>query len=94
MGPHNVDHGVSAKFRKIVDADDRIIVAKPNIVHAGFKFDEIIDMGSVFSGPVHVADDATEGKFSAGIAAGQLLEYLEHAVLIEAAVAQVRFGVG
>jgi hypothetical protein len=94
MGPHDVDHGVSAEFRKIIDADDRIIVAKPDIVYARFKFDEIVDVRSAFSCPVHVADDAAEGKISLGIAAGQLLEYFEHAVLIEAAVAQVRFGVG
>ncbi len=94
MGPHDVDYGVSAKFREIVDADDCVIVVKPDIVHAGFKFHEIINIRSVFSGPVHVADDAAEGKVSLGIAAGQLLECLEHAFLIEAAVAQVRFSVG
>ena len=94
VGAHDVDHGVSAEFCKIVDADDRIIVTEPDIVHAGFKFDEIVDVRSVFSGPVHVADDAAERKVSLGVAAGQLFERLEHAVLIEAAVAQVGFGVG
>ena len=46
------------------------------------------------SGPFHVANDATERKSPLGIAAGQLLENLQHPVLIETAVTKIRFCAG
>ena len=41
-----------------------------------------------------MANDATERKPSLDIAARQLLESLQHSILIETAVAKIRFGVG
>src|ERR1700730_1940970 len=94
MRPHNVNHRVSSKFRKIVHADDSIVVATPHIIHTRFELNEIVDVRSTFSRPVHVADNATERKSSLGVAAGQLLEHLQHPILIETAVPKICFGVG
>src|SRR5260370_18757416 len=60
MSSHDVDHRVSSKLRKRIHADDHIVVATPHIVHPRFELDEIVDVRSPFSRPIHVADDATE----------------------------------
>src|SRR5882762_1192141 len=86
MRPHDVDDRVSTKFRKIVHADDRIVVATPHIIYTRFELDEIVDVRSTFGRPIHVADNATERKSSLGVAAGKLLEHLQHPILIEADV--------
>lgn len=41
---HDVDHRVSAEFRKGVGADDRILVATPNIIYPRFKLNQIVDV--------------------------------------------------
>jgi hypothetical protein len=93
MRPHDVHHGVSSKFRKMVGADDRVVVATPHLVDSRFKFNQIVDVGSIFNRPVHPADNAAERKSSLGVSAGYLIEGLQHSILIEAAVAKVGFGV-
>src|SRR5579864_3492910 len=94
MRPHDVNHRVSSKFREIVGADHGIVVAAPYIVHTRFELDEIVHMRSTLGRPFHVANDATERKSSLGIAARQLLENLQHPVLIEVTVTKICFGVG
>src|SRR6266481_4925995 len=94
MRPHDVDHGVPAKFREIVCADDSIVVSAPHIVHTRLELNKITNMRPALSRPFHVANDATERKSPLGIAAGQLLENLQHPVLIETAVTKIRFSVG
>ena len=84
---------VSAKFGEVVHADDRVIVTAPDIIHPRFEFYEIIDVGSTFSRPIHVTDNATEWKSALSVAAGQLLEHSQHAILIETAIPKVCFGV-
>src|SRR5256885_1541092 len=54
---------------------------------------EVSSCRTAVSGPFHVANDATERTSPLGIAACQLLENLQHSVLIETAVAKIRFGV-
>ena len=66
----------------------------PHIIHPRFELNEIVEMGSIFGRPIHVADDAAERKSSLGVAAGHLLERLQHPILIETAVPKVCFGVG
>ena len=51
MRAHDVDHRVSSKFRKIVNADDRVVVAAPHIVNTRFELDEIVDVRSTFRPP-------------------------------------------
>ena len=69
MRAHDVNHNVSAEFRKAVGADDRIIVATPHIIDPRFKLDQIVDVRLTVRHPVHAADNATKGKSSLGIAA-------------------------
>src|SRR2546427_4503551 len=76
MRPHDVNHRVSSKFRKMVRADDRVVVATPHIIDTRFELNEMVDVRSTFNRPVHAADNATERKSSLGVAAGQLLERL------------------
>jgi hypothetical protein len=94
MRPHDVNHRFSPKFRKMVRADDRVVVATPHIIYTRFELNDVVDVRSTFHRPVHAADNATERKSALGAAAGQLLEHLQHPILIETAVPKVRFGVG
>jgi hypothetical protein len=91
--PHDVNHRVSSESCEVVRADDGIVVPPPHIIHTRFELDEIVHLRSTLDRPFHVANDATERKSSLGIAARQLLESLQHPVLIETAVAKIRFGV-
>jgi len=90
MRPHDVDHRVTAEFAQLVRANHRIVVAIPQIVDAGLEFNEPLDVGSTLCCPVHSADDPTERKRAVRVTAGELLEYLQHPIWIEAAVAKVR----
>lgn len=91
MRAHDVNHSVSAEFRKAVGADDRIIVATPHIIDPRFKLNQIVDVRLTVRHPVHAADNATQGKSSLGIAARHLLERLQHAILIEPTLLEVGF---
>src|SRR5579871_3150568 len=93
MRPHDVDYRLSSHFREIVSADHGMIVAAPYIVHTRFELDQVVHMRPGVRSPFHVANDAAEWKSAARIAAGQLLEELQHSFLIEAAVTKIRFGV-
>ncbi len=90
MRAHDVNHSVSAEFRKMIRTDDRIIVAAPHIVDPGFKLNQIVDVRLTVRHPVHAADNAAQGK-SLRIAACHLLERLQHAILIEPTVLKVGF---
>src|SRR5258706_13349877 len=90
MRPHDVDHRVTAESAQLVRADHRIVVTIPQIVDAGLEFNEAVDVGSNLCCPVHSADDPTERKRVVRVTAGELLEYLQHPIRIEAAVAKVR----
>src|SRR5882762_10673725 len=90
MRPHDVDHGVTAESVQVVRANHRIVVTIPHIVDARLEFNEPVDFRSTLCCPVHSADDATERKPVVRVTAGELLEYLQHPMLIEAAVAKVR----
>src|SRR5882757_7378676 len=88
---HDLNHSVSAEFRKAVGADHRIIVATPHIIDSRFKLNQIVDVRLTVRHPVHAADNATKGKSSFGIAARHLLKRLQHAILIEPTVLKVGF---
>src|SRR6266850_2740394 len=90
MRPHDVDHRVTAESAQVVRANYRIVVTIPQIVDARLEFNELVDVRSTLCPPVHSADDATERKPVVRVTAGELLEYLQHPMLIEAAVAKVR----
>lgn len=80
-------------FRKMVRADDRVVVAAPHISYSRFELNQIVDVRSTFSRPVHAADNAAEQKSSLGAAAGQLLKRFQHPILIETPVPKVCFRV-
>ena len=94
MCPHDVNHRVTSKFPKMVGADDRIVVATPHIIDTQFEINELVDIRTILDRPVHAAANATERKSSFGAAPGQLLESLQHPVLIETAAPNVSFRVG
>src|SRR5271167_4499135 len=94
MRAHDVDDRVAPELRKMIGADDRVIVTTPHIVHTGFELDEVVNVRSIFNRPVHPAANATEWEASFGVAAGQLLERFQHPILVETAIAKVGFGVG
>ena len=87
MRPHDVDHRVTLESTQVVSANHRIVVTIPQIVDAGLEFNEPVDVGSTLCCPVHSADDPTERKRVVRVTAGELLEYLQHPIWIEAAVA-------
>src|ERR1700722_15503893 len=89
-----VNHSVSSNCREIVSADHPIVVAPPYIVHTRFELNQVVHMRPAVSRPFHVANDAAEWKSPASITACQLLEKLQHPVLIEVTVTKICFGVG
>src|SRR5579864_2603780 len=91
MRAHDVNHSASAEFRKVVCADDRIIMATPHIIDPRFILNQIVDVRLAVRHPIHVADNATQGKSSLGIAACHLLKRLQHTILIEPTVLKVSF---
>src|ERR1700722_8235901 len=91
MRAHDVNHSVSAEFRKAVAADDRIIVATPDIIDLRFKLNQIVNVRLTVRHPVHTAHNATQGKSSLGVAPRPLLERLQRAILIEPTVLKVGF---
>ena len=94
MRPHDVNHRVSPDFREIVGADHGIVVAAPYIIHTRFELNQVVHVRPAVSGPFHMADDAAERKTTVRVAACQLLEKLQHPVLIEVTVTKICFGVG
>src|SRR5215472_12385748 len=94
MCPKDVNHSVSAKFPKMIGADDSVLMAVPQFVHTRFELQDIVCIKSSLDNPVHAAHDTAERESSLGVAARQLLELLHHPILIEAAVRNVRLGVG
>jgi hypothetical protein len=93
MCPHDVNHRVSSKFREIVGADHGIVAAAPYIVHTRFELNHVVHVRATVSGPFHVAHDAAKWKRTVRAAARQLLEKLQHPVLIEVTIAKICFGV-
>src|SRR6185295_1991342 len=92
MRPHDVDHRVAAESVQVVRANHRIVVTSPQIVDARLELNQLVDVGATLSCPVHSADDATERKVVV-LVTGELLEYLQHPMLIEPAVEKVRIRV-
>lgn len=84
--PHDVDHRVAPELAQMVSADNRVFMAMPHIVYAGFKLNDIVDVRSILNCPIHTTANAAEGKSSTGVSTGQLLEYPQHSVLVEAAI--------
>src|SRR6202035_1496838 len=76
MRPHDVNHRVSSHSREIVGADHGIVVAAPYIIHTRFELNQVVHVRRAFSGPFHVANDATEWKTTVRVAARQLFEKL------------------
>ena len=91
MRAHDINHGFATEFRKVISADDRIMVATPHIIDPGFKLNQIVDMRLTVRCPVHAADNASQGKSSFGIVVCHLLERPQHTILIEPTVLKVGF---
>ena len=58
MRPQDINDCVAAELPKMIRADHRIIMATPQIVHARFEFDDILDAGWISDRPIHPAYDA------------------------------------
>jgi hypothetical protein len=94
MSSHDVNHRIAAKATEMVRTDDRVVMAKPHVINARLKLDDIVDTRSICNRPVHTTTNATQGKSSLGVSAGQLLKHLQHSILIEAPIWKVDFSVG
>jgi hypothetical protein len=94
MSSHDVNHRVTPKPTEMVSTDDRVVMAKPYVVYTRLELNYVIDMRPIFNRPVHAATNAAQRKSSLGVSTGQLLKYLEHPILIEAAIWKVDFGIG
>src|ERR1700683_868793 len=93
MRPHDVDYRVASKFAELVGADHRVVVMSPHIIHPGFEFNEIVNVGSIFNCPIHPTANAAQRESPLGIAASHLLERCQHPILIKTAVPNISFGV-
>ncbi len=89
--PHDVDHRVATKLRKVVGTDDRILVTRPHVIHSRLELDEIVNVRSIRR-PIHLADDPAPAKPALGTS--QALEYTEHLVLIKSPISEVHFRIG
>jgi len=56
VGPHDVDDDLPAKLGEIVDSNDRVLVARQNIVESGLVLDQVVDAWPIFERPFHVRD--------------------------------------
>src|SRR6267154_2608612 len=83
---HDVDDCVTTKLCEVVNTNHRVLVTRPHVVHAGFEFYEIVYMRSIRR-PVHLADDTAQAEIA--LRRSQLLEHVEHPVLIEPAIPKV-----
>jgi len=77
----------------MVGTNDGVFVATPNVIYARLELNDIVDMRSIFHRPVHTTANPTQRILPAAIAAGQLLEYRDHAIWIETSIRKVDFGV-
>ena len=93
MGPHDVNHRVSSKLPQMVSTDNRVVMAAPHVVDTRLELNHVVDIGLVMTRPIHSAANAAEGKTSLGVTAGQGFEHAQHAILIEAAIGKIDFGV-
>jgi hypothetical protein len=93
VGAHYINHLVASKLTEMVGTNDGVFVATPNIVYARLELDDVVDMRSILNRPVHTTTNATQRIFAAGVAVGQLLEYRNHAIWIEAAIGEVDVGI-
>src|SRR5271154_4170351 len=89
MRPHDVDDRIAAELSQVVNANDRIFVVAPHVIHPRFEFDEIVDKGAAISRPVHLADNSAQRESSLVRTAGQLLKLPKHTVWIKPTVRQV-----
>ncbi len=87
--PHDVNYLVAAELPEMIGANDRVFVTAPDIVHARFEFNDVVDMRLICNRPVHSTTNATQRKFPARVAAGQLLERRDHPICIEASIRKV-----
>jgi len=93
MRAHDVDHRVTAKFPKVIGANHSVVMAFPYVIDAGFKLDQIVNIGMPFCRPIHSTNDTAERELSGSIATGDLFERMEHPILIELSLAKVCFNV-
>ena len=94
VSSHDVNYRVTPKTAEMVSTDDRVVVTMPHVVYARLELNHVIYMRAIFNRPVHATTNAAQRKSALGVSAGQLLKYLQHPILIEAAIWKIDFGVG
>ncbi len=93
MRPHDIHHGVTAEFGKILDADDSVIVTAPDVIDPRLEFDQVVDAGRSPARPFHLTNDSAERVWSLDRATRDTLEHLKHAVLIEPAILEIHVSI-
>src|SRR5882762_4199686 len=91
--PHDVDDRVAPELGEVVRADHGVVMAAPDFVDSRFELDHMVQLRSGADDPFHVANDTTERESSLRVAARQLLEHLQHSILVEATVPKIGFDV-
>ena len=93
VGAHDVNHRISTKLCEMIGADSRVVVPAPNVIHARFKLNDVLEPRFLTDHTIHSADDAAEREPSSLVSGGQLFESLKHAVRIEFTIGKIRFSV-
>ena len=89
MGPHNVNDDTPAKLGEIVYSYDRVFIPGQNIVQPGLVLHQVIDTRSVFQGPFHMGNQASQREALLFAAFKNLLDQSKHPLLIEMATPQI-----
>ena len=85
----DVDHSFSAEFRKVVSTDDRVVMAPLGMIYTRLELNQILDVRIALPPPTPLANNAAKRQSSLSVAAGQLLKYFPHPILIEAAIPKI-----
>src|SRR6266480_4441643 len=90
MRPQDVHYNIPAKLREIVNADDRVFIPGPDIVHPRLILHQVIDTRLLFQSPFHMGNHTGQRKSLLSVALKHLLlDQRKHSILIETPVAQI-----
>jgi hypothetical protein len=89
MRPHNVNHRVASELPQMISADDRVVVMAPHVVHTRLELNHVVDKRSILTAQSIRQQMRLSGNPPLAFPLAQLLKYLQHPILIEAAIWKV-----
>jgi hypothetical protein len=84
MRAQNLYQQVGAKSLCVLDANEDVVILRPDIVESGLVFDDVLDAGNVLRGP---ESGHREGP---GCTPRRLVESMQHGAFIEAPTDDMR----